>query len=58
MFCSYTRPRYQVSIYKTTGPLVLIFSQNIESSISMSTRNLCNEAVLTHNLCFENKKKI
>ena len=22
MFCAYTRPRYQVSIYKTIGPLV------------------------------------
>ena len=22
MFCSYTRPRYQVSVYRTIGPLV------------------------------------
>ena len=22
MFCAYTRPRYQVSIYRTIGPLV------------------------------------
>ena len=24
MFCAFTRPRYQVSVYKTIGPLVLI----------------------------------
>ena len=23
MFCAYTRPRYQVSVYRTIGPLVL-----------------------------------
>ena len=22
MFCTYTRPRYQVSVYRTIGPLV------------------------------------
>ena len=30
IFCTYSRPRYQVSIYKTTGPLVHIFAQNID----------------------------
>ena len=25
MLCAYTRPRYQVSVYRTIGPLVLIF---------------------------------
>ena len=24
MFCAYTRPRYQVSVYRTIGPLVEI----------------------------------
>ena len=24
MFCAYTRPRYQVSVYRTIGPLVNI----------------------------------
>ena len=24
MFCAYTRPRYQVSVYRTIGPLVLV----------------------------------
>ena len=23
MFCAYTRPRYQVSVYRTIGPLVI-----------------------------------
>ena len=25
MFCAYTRPRYQVSVYRTIGPLVCYF---------------------------------
>ena len=25
MFCAYTRPRYQVSVYTTIGPLVTIY---------------------------------
>ena len=25
MFCAYTRPRYQVSVYRTIGPLVCLF---------------------------------
>ena len=25
IFCAYTRPRYQVSIYRTIGPLVYFF---------------------------------
>ena len=28
MFCSFTRPRYQVSVYRTIGPLVY-FNMNI-----------------------------
>ena len=27
MLCAYKRPRYQVSVYRTIGPLVLIISQ-------------------------------
>ena len=26
MFCAFTRPRYQVSVYRTIGPLVYILS--------------------------------
>ena len=26
MFCAYTRPRYQMSFYRTIGPLVFFFS--------------------------------
>ena len=25
MFCAYTRPRYQVSVYRTIGPLFLLW---------------------------------
>ena len=27
MFCAYTRPRYQVSVYRTIGPLVFFIIQ-------------------------------
>ena len=34
MLCAYMRPRYQVSVYRTIGPLVFIFfiffAQNID----------------------------
>ena len=29
MFCAYTRPRYQVSVYRTIGPLVLTSFQKL-----------------------------
>ena len=29
MFYAYTRPRYQVSVYRAIGPLLLIFAQNV-----------------------------
>ena len=40
MFCAYTRPRYQVSIYRTIGPLVYIkqpisFVYNISAEIKI-----------------------
>ena len=25
MYCAYTRPRFQVSVYRTIGPLLLFF---------------------------------
>ena len=28
MFCAYTRPRYQVSLYRTIGPLVFLLQKN------------------------------
>ena len=35
MFCAYTRPRYQVSVYKIIGPMVLIFAQNIDCEYTL-----------------------
>ena len=29
MFCGYTRPRYQVSVYMTIGPLVYMLGANL-----------------------------
>ena len=29
MFCAYTRPGFQVSVYRTIGPLVLLNPQNL-----------------------------
>ena len=34
MFCSFTRPRYQVSVYRTIGPLVLILKYSINFMLS------------------------
>ena len=31
MFCACTRPRYQVSVYRTIGPLVCVFGLNSAS---------------------------
>ena len=31
----FSRPRYQVSVYRTIGPLVLIFAQNIECGYTL-----------------------
>ena len=30
MLCAYTRPRYQVSVYRTIGPLVSILSLQVD----------------------------
>ena len=29
MLCAYTRPRYQTSVYRTIGPLVLVFGAKV-----------------------------
>ena len=38
MFCAYTRPRYQVSINSTIGPLVFIYFLNVYFKMSLSVR--------------------
>ena len=42
----FTRPRYQVSVYRTIGPLVLIFAQNLDLGymLELSTHDLCFRA--------------
>ena len=37
MFCSYTKPRYQVSVYRTIGPLVC--SGRIRIMVVMATNS-------------------
>ena len=37
----FTRPRYQVSVYRTIGPLVLISGQDIECRYTLELRQLC-----------------
>ena len=34
MLCAYTRPRYQVSIYRTIGPLVVNCSVTVQGYIN------------------------
>ena len=29
MFCAYMRPRYQVSVYRTIGPLVILSNWSV-----------------------------
>ena len=33
MLCAYTRPRYQVSVYRTIGPLVYFSNQQLFSGL-------------------------
>ena len=35
MFCAYTRPRFQVSVYRTIGPLISYFAQNIDREYTL-----------------------
>ena len=55
----FTRPRYQVSVYRTIGPLVFIyFPQNIKIILWVFVPEaFLTEEVLTstHNLCFRAK---
>ena len=32
MFCAFTRPRYQVSVYRTIGPLLIIYLHKINNN--------------------------
>ena len=46
MFCAYTRPRYQVSVYRTIGSLVFIFFQ-----LFVAILDLLQDVEAIHNLC-------
>ena len=63
MFCAYTRPRYQVSVYRSIGPLVIdcypagvsnkhcllsLFSLNLKSDGSLSGRHLYVSSETSH----------
>ena len=41
MFCAYTRPRYQVSVYRTIGPLVY-FARKIDYMTFLVDDNQAN----------------
>ena len=53
LICAYTRPRYQVSVYRTIGPLVMIYNNrcytiwaaNNESLSGVSCSNLTTSYV-------------
>ena len=45
MFCAYTWPRYQVSVYRTTGPLVLFIDEdpaNQQNSPRWDDAHICS----------------
>ena len=46
-FCAYIRPRYQVSVYRTIGPLVSLFYSNY--SLSETNMVLTEAAVMSSN---------
>ena len=39
MFCAYTRPRYQVCVYRTIGPLVFIFHRTVNLSLRLKNND-------------------
>ena len=39
MFCAYTRPRYQDSVYKTIGPLVSVYTASCVCELTENRRN-------------------
>ena len=41
MFCAYTRPRYQISVYKTIGPLVLLYAVETITLLSEQNKKSC-----------------
>ena len=60
MFCAYTRPRYQVSAYRTIGPLVTFMSRinfmlsRVEHEIFLIT----SEPGMTHPSLHSNRGKL
>ena len=41
MFCALLRSRYQVSVYRTNGPLVFIIYNHNSSQIELSSLSFC-----------------
>ena len=50
MVCAYTRPRYQVSVYRTIGPLVfrLFFSVIREDSMRIKQNTWHRKVIYRH----------
>ena len=47
MFCAYTRPRYQMSVYRTIGYLVYKYFEIFDDMILISTHNIVFYGELT-----------
>ena len=53
MFCASTRPRYQVSVYKTIGPLVYFWSFKISRKYSETSENIVGFGIyFKRSLCY------
>ena len=52
MFCAYTRPRYQVSVYRTNGPLVI--SNIINIAALNHVMSLCDLQNIMRSVDFNN----
>ena len=55
MFCAFTRPRYQVSVYSTTGPLVITYHGIAFVNLRPSNNKINNEHIVHHILTGFNK---
>ena len=52
MFCALLMSRYQVSVYRTNGPLVFIFDKVIRIAVNVpSIRNALSIGSLNGNTC-------
>ena len=59
--CAFTRPKYQASIYRTIGPLVLIFALKQRWWLTVRTKSMCKSkknGITSDNCHFYSRKNL